>query len=344
MAHIILHIKEMFTVNHRWQEKMALSAGALAVILLSITCARTPPSVGKSRDIVVIASSVDTALVSHNIQIYNYVPQRERLFYFLFAADTAIHAYDKFHTIFLYGSLEDEFMNLLLSQDAKQATISDTFNLFKLHDVWARNQLCVVLAASERGYIAQGIEKFSPLIREILEENFYQRIKENYYSKGIDQKTKTALSTMGFTFDVGEAWLIDSTHKEDNFIYLHAHFPDRSIFFYTEDQKEAITASYAHAKRDTITSKYYNGDYILKELTHAEPIEFKDMSGIRLRGVWQNDSLVAGGPFISYFLKRGDTLRVIDALLFYPGERKSDFLMTLEVILNSFEISEIELQ
>ncbi len=342
MAHIVLHITEMFAANHRRHEQMVMFTGAIAVILLSITCARTPQSVGKSRDIVVISSTVDTALVSHSIQIYNYVPQRERLFYFLFAADTAIHAYDKFHTIFLYGSLEDEFMDLLLSQDAKQATISDTFNLFKLNDVWARNQLCVVLVASESRYIAQGIEKFSPLIKEILEENFYQRIKENYYSKGIDQKTKTALSALGFTFDVGEAWLFDSSHKDDIFIYLLAHFPDRCIFFYTEEHKEAMNALYALAKRDTITGKYYNGDYILQELTHAEPIEFKDMNGIRLRGVWQNDSLVAGGPFISYFLKRDDTLRVIDAILFYPGERKSDFLTTLEVILNSFETDGIE--
>ena len=242
MTHIILYIKEMFTMNHRWYQQTAFCTVALAAILLSITCAQTPPSVGKSRDIVVISSTVDTALVSRNIQIYNYVPQRERMFYFLFAADTAIHAYNKFHTIFLYGSLEDEFMDLLLSQDAKQATISDTFNLFKLHDVWARNQLCVVLATSESRYIAQSIEKFSPLLKEILEENFYQRIKENYYSKGVDQKTKTALGTLGFTFDVGEAWLIDSTHRDDNFIYLHAHFPDRSIFFYTEEHKEAMTA------------------------------------------------------------------------------------------------------
>ena len=340
MIHMILTSKKMFTKNYRWREQLALCTIALVVVLLSITCGRTPPSVGKSRDVVVISSAIDTGLVTSNIQIYNYVPQRERLFYFLFAADTAIHAYDKFHTIFLYGSLEDEFMDLLLSQDAKQATITDTFNLFKLQDIWARNQLCVVLATSESRYLAQGIEKFSPLIREILEENFYQRIKENYYSQGIDQQTKTLLGTMGFTFDVGEAWLIDSTHKDDNFIYLHAHFPDRSIFFYTQEHNQDITASYAIAKRDTITKEYYNGDYILQELTDAEPIQFKNMNGMRLRGVWQNDSLVAGGPFISYFLKRGDTLQVHDAILFYPWERKSDFLMTLEVILNSFEIAE----
>lgn len=341
MINSILHVMERLTARHqRGKTKQLQAIAVIAVVALLATCARTPPSVGKSRDIVVISSTIDTALVSRNIQIYNYVPQREKLFYFLFAADTSIHAYDKFHTIFLYGSLEDEFMTLLLSQDAKQATIEDTFTLFKLHDVWARDQLCVVLAASENQYIDDGIDRFGPLVQEILEENFYQRIKDNYYSKGVDRKTKQTLSTMGFTVDVGEAWLIDSTHRDEQFIYIHAHFPDRSIFFYTEERPQDITAPYALAKRDTLTEKYYNGDYILEELTKTEPIEFKDMSGIRLRGVWQNDSLVAGGPFISYFLKRGDTLRVLDAILFYPGERKSDFLTTLEVILNSFEITE----
>lgn len=312
---------------------------ALCVIgLFSIACERMQPSVGKSRDVVIVTSAIDTALVSQNIQIYNYVPQRERLFYILFAPDTLIHAYNKFHTIFLYGSLDDEFMTLLLSQDAKQATVADTFTLFKLHDVWARDQLCVVLATAGREYLRDGMERFGPLIQEILEENYYQRIKENYYGKGIDQGMKTALSSLGFTVDLGEAWLIDSTYKDDNFIFIHAHFPDRNIFYYREEHTGGITASYAVAKRDSLTGTYYNGDYILEEFTHADPIEFKGMNGIRLRGVWQNDSLVAGGPFISYFLQSGDTLRVLDAVLFYPGERKSDFLMTLEVILNSFEI------
>jgi len=341
MIDSILHVMERFTAKHQRGKTIPLYAIAvIAAVVLLVTCARTPPSVGKSRDIVVISATIDTALVSRNIQIYNYVPQREKLFYFLFAADTSIHAYDKFHTIFLYGSLEDEFMTLLLSQDARQATIEDTFTLFKLNDVWARDQLCVVLAASENQYIEEGIDRFGPFVQEILEENYYQRIKDNYYSTGVDRKTKQTLSTLGFTVDVGEAWLIDSTHRDEQFIYIHAHFPDRSIFFYTEERPQDITAPYALAKRDTLTEKYYNGDYILEELTQAEPIEFKDMSGIRLRGVWQNDSLVAGGPFISYFLKRGDTLRVLDAILFYPGERKSDFLTTLEVILNSFEITE----
>ena len=91
-------------------------------------------------------------------------------------------------------------------------------------------------------------------------------------------------------------------------------------------------------KRDLLTKKYYNGDYILNDLVNSEEIEFKNMRGLKLKGVWQNDSLVAGGPFVSYFLIDRDTLYVIDAVLFNPGKRKSDYFTTLEVIMNSFQI------
>ena len=62
------------------------------------------------------------------------------------------------------------------------------------------------------------------------------------------------------------------------------------------------------------------------------------MKGMRLKGVWQNDSLVAGGPFLSYYLKDNDTLYIIDGILFNPGERKSDYLTQIEVIMNSFTV------
>jgi hypothetical protein len=110
------------------------------------------------------------------------------------------------------------------------------------------------------------------------------------------------------------------------------------IFFYKRPYTSQLTGDYALSKRDSLTRTYYKGDYILRDLTTAEEIEFKNMRGIRLRGVWQNDSLVAGGPFLSYFLMKDDSLYVLDGLLFNPGERKTDYFTMVEVILNSFEI------
>jgi hypothetical protein len=180
--------------------------------------------------------------------------------------------------------------------------------------------------------------KYSRLINRTLEENYYQRVKKTYYDAGISSKMKDNLKKYGMTIDINQAWLIDSTHQEDNFIFIHTHFPDRSIFFYKEIMTAELNGEFAIAKRDSLTAQYYNGDYILKELVSVEPIEFADLRGIRLKGVWQNDSLIAGGPFLSYLLSDGDTLYVIDGIVFNPGERKTDYLTKIEVIMNSLNL------
>lgn len=311
----------------------------LLLVAFILSCAKIPHHMGKSRDVIVIASDIDSSAIVNNLQVYNYVPQREALFSFIFAADTAIEQYKRFHTLILYGSLKDTFIDIMLDQDAKETTRTDTFTLFKLNNVWAKEQLVIILAASKSEYIQQGMKKYKSLISKILEENYYARIKANYYSRALDKKTKNTLRKFGITFDIGKGWLIDSTYTDDNFVFIHAHFPDRSIFFYTEKLDKQLTSSFALDKRDTLTERYYNGDYILRDLTYSEKIEFKGMTGLRIKGVWQNDSLVAGGPFVSYFLTKNDTLYVIDGMLFNPGERKSDYFTTIEVILNSFELS-----
>jgi hypothetical protein len=159
----------------------------------------------------------------------------------------------------------------------------------------------------------------------------------SFYEKEMDKKIRSHLHRFGWELDVPVGWMIDSTYKKENFISIHTHYPDRSIFLYREKSTDILSDSMVIRKRDGLTKKYYNGDYVFKELTTVEPVEFRDMRGLRIRGVWQNDSLVAGGPFLSYFLKKSDSLYIVDGILFLPGERKTDYIMGLEVMMNSFQ-------
>jgi len=313
-------------------------AGFVLVAALTISCTNIPPNIGKSNEVVVASSAIDSSMITDNIQIFNYVPQKEGLFTFLFKADTAAKKFSTYHTIFIYGTLQDESISTLLSEEAKLATEKDTFTLFKLNDLWAKEQLVIVMAVSETIYTTRGIIKYKDVIANMLEENYYQHIKKNYYCKDMDKKNKKALENFGVTFDLTKSWMIDSTQQENHFIFFHKHFPDRSIFFYKEQINQELSRTPAIEKRNALTNEYYNGDYVLEDLVTSEEIEFKDMKGIKLKGVWQNDSLVAGGPFISYFLTIEDTLYIIDGVLFNPGKRKSDHFTTLEVIMNSFQI------
>lgn len=310
----------------------------LFLALLSFCQRRLPESVGKARDVVVVSPEIDSSLIVNNLQIYQYVPQREPYFIFIFATDTMLKSVKQFHSIFLYGSLKDIFISELLNEEARAVTKKDTFNLFKVENLWAKNQTVVILAVSEREYIPRGMNKYQKIIKKLLEEEYYRKVKLAFYEKEIDNNLKKHLKRFGWELDLPVGWMIDSTYKNENFIYVHTHYPDRSIFLYKEKETVQLNDSIAIQKRNTLTKKYYNGDYILKEFTKIEPIEFQNFKGFRMKGVWQNDSLVAGGPFLCYLLSQRDSLFIIDGILFAPGERKTDYMMGLEVILNSFKL------
>jgi hypothetical protein len=307
-------------------------------LLFMMMCSRWLTSIGKSSEVVVLASKIEERLVIENVQQYNYVPQEEGTFEFIFAGDTALEQYKNHHALLLYGTLQDDIIRTILSKDAREATEKDTFTVFKKKDLWARGQIAIILAVNDPAYLERAFARYGQLIGQALEEHHYSRVKMNYYDAGISSGMKDRLKKYGMTLDISDAWLIDSMYQADNFIVIHTHFPDRSIFFHKGTNPPALDKGYALAKRDSLTARYYDGDYILQELTTAEPIEFANMRGIRLRGVWQNDSLVAGGPFLSYFLKSGDSLYVIDGIVFNPGERKTDYLTMIEVIMNSFRL------
>jgi len=312
-----------------------IGSAVLIFLILFFCCRKFPESVGKARD-VGVASNFDTSLITKNLQIYQYVPQREPSFIFIFVPDTMLKSLKQFHSLFLYGSLKDEFIYELLDAEARAATLKDTFNLFKIDNLWAKNQTVVILTVSEPSYIPAAIIRYQKMITKILEESYYQKAKLSFYEKEMDKKIKARLHRFGWKMDVPVGWMIDSTYKNENFIVVHTHYPDRSIFLYREKGTIPSNDSLAIEKRNNLTKKYYNGDYVFKELTTVEPIEFQDMKGLKIKGVWQNDTMVAGGPFLSYFLNKNDSLYIVDGILFLPGERKTDYIMGLEVMMNSF--------
>lgn len=314
-----------------------MSVGFVIVILM-LACARIPSHTGKSRQIIVLSKESNAPLIESNLQIYQYLPQKEALFSFLCLPDTAIKTFKKNHAILLYGSLEDEFIDLLLDEEAKMTTRKDTSTLFRLNDIWTKGQTVVVLATADPSYIENAVVKFSKVISKIFEEHYYQIVKQTYYRGIMDRSKSKSLSKYGVWLDIPKGWLLDSTYADQGFVFVHAHFPDRSVFFYKLMYSEKITANAAIDIRNKLTGKYYSGDYILKDLYQTDPIEFKDLKGMRLKGIWQNDSLVAGGPFITYFFQKGDSLYIIDGMLFNPGERKSDYYTVLEVMMNSSTI------
>lgn len=309
----------------------------LAVMILILpACGRLPPATGRNRDVVAVSVVVDSTLVQ-TLQIWQRFPQTEAMFNFIYVPDTAFKRYQNFRNILIYGSLPDRNISRLLNAEARAAIVRDNFALFKKHDLWARDQLVLILVTAEPQLLWETFKEFRPLISRILEDEYRQRLKRDYYATPLDDDLKNCLRKYGWSIDLHRGWLIDTTQAGNGFLFVHAHDPDRSIFYWREPGSRLPSDTAAIKKRNELTRRFYHGDYVVNGTTISSPVSFQGKSALRLQGVWQNDSLVAGGPFVTYFFPAGDTLCIVDGILFLPGERKTEMFIKLDIALNSFQ-------
>lgn len=310
----------------------------ISVLLIFLSCGKLPPAVGKSRDVIVVSVIVDSQLVGGGLQVIHRFPQPEPVFNFIYAPDTALKRFRTFRTIFLYGSLRDVNINRLLNDDARNAIARDNVALFKKYDLWARGQLVLILAVAEPPMLWDAFDEYRSLIGRILEDNYENCIRQEYRQVPLDEDLNGRLRRFGVAIDLHPGWLIDSTFSGDGFIFVHAHYPDRSIFFYREPGAKALSESLALRKRNELTRRFYRGDQVMNASTALTGAELDGRHALRLQGVWQNDSLIAGGPFLTYIFNAGDTFCMVDGILFLPGERKSEHLVKLDIALKSCRI------
>jgi hypothetical protein len=68
----------------------------------------------------------------------------------------------------------------------------------------------------------------------------------------------------------------------------------------------------------------------------VDTIEFLGVPGLRLRGVWQNQRQVIGGPFVLYAFNYQERFFILDGMVFNPGQKKLSSLFQVEAIIRTF--------
>jgi len=310
---------------------------AAAVALLAIGCNYKPSSVGRARDVLVFTEHKE--LVEQGLafalgrEIFTPQPAKEFIVRWMEPAELANRLTQ--HGILIVGFEEDSLINSLFPD----LSANDSFALYRVNDVWAANQSVLVFVARDTLNMLLGLKAVRPKIHETFKYRLLQRLEAMTYEKGKDTELSEKIETYGFKLKVPKGWLLDERYAGQNFIWVHVHEPDRSIFIYREDEERELSRKAMLALRDSLTGRFYEGDYLDSTFTTAGPSYFRASEAIRIEGVWQNDSMIVGGPMIGFSFNEGGRFWMIDAMLFYPGPatKKVFWLNQLEVILATFE-------
>ncbi len=313
-------------------------AATAAVALLATGCNYKPSSVGRARDVLVFTEHKEVIeqelAFALGKQIFTPQPAKEFIVRYMEPAEIANRLTQ--HGILIVGFESDSLINSLFPD----LSANDSFALYRINDVWAENQSVLVFMARDTLNMLLGLKAVRSKLHKVFKYRLLQRLQAMTYGKGEDAELSEDIETYGFKLKIPKEWLLDERFAEHNFIWVHAHEPDRSIFIYWEDkERPEVSREAMLSLRDSLTARFYEGDYLDSTFTTAGPSYFRASEAIRIEGVWQNDSMIVGGPMIGFSFNEGGRFWMIDAMLFYPAPptKKVFWLNQLEVILATFE-------
>ena len=319
-----------------WQK--VLRFFKLLPLFFFIRCSPLPPTLGEFREVIVFTDYPIEEVLERILKKKVYTPQEEFYFKIRYKTLSAFPSLKNFSTLFLIGVVNDEFISDLIG-DKLEIVKRDTFGLFRLKDFYAKNQTILIFVSSDKNLLKEGLKRYEKRIFNSLLEHTENLLAIYTYSQGIDeQKMEYLKKNYGFTFKIPKRYHLKEEYKKNNFLYLFTHYPDRSIFIYWQENNRPLIPKEIADLRDSLTIKFYDGDYILREYTSAESTNFLGKPAIKIIGVWQNDKDIIGGPFVSYAFNYQNKFFLIDGTLFNPGEKKLSNLLQLDMILKTFVI------
>ncbi|MGQ9708480.1 MAG: DUF4837 family protein [bacterium] len=263
-------------------------------------------------------------------------PQPEPEFLLRVAGFDRFKELSRMRLVFLIGTVNDSIIRGILGSRLDSLP-GDGFGLFRLPNAWVRDQWVLIFVARERPRLAQGLRLYSRRIQQTATELVLNQMTRATYLHPRNEELSEKLSErFGWTVDVPKRWQFEYKESTENFIYFFSHFPDRSIFVWWSDTVSSLNPDSVLDWRDRLTRRFYDGDSVDRNVVTAETLEFLGVPCLRLRGVWQNQNRVIGGPFVLYCFEYQGRFFILDGVVFNPGEKKLSSLFQVEAIIRTF--------
>ncbi len=314
----------------------------IAAILLLAFVAGCPkhqsPAIGPLREVTVASNSwaaIETT-VRGILQRKIPTPRLEPEFRLRLYTLNEFKSWSLFRTVFLIGAAHDTVVRGVLGTRIDSLPGGD-YGLFKIPNPWAGHQQLVVFVAREEALLVAGLTRYADRIHATFRTMILDHCARAVYYHGHNQAAEDSLGELhSFTIGVPKKWWLRQEHAGDRFVYLYGHHPDRNAFVYWEDGERVFNPVTLLRLRDSLTGRFYEGDFTLDTLWSADTVEFLGRKTLRLRGIWQNDNDTIGGPFVSYAFNHEGRFFMVDGLVYNPGRKKLDGLYQIEAVMRTF--------
>lgn len=333
----------------------------LSLVFLSSCDTSNKPAKGLEDEIYVVADSSEyeelrTALESAFEKVI-YTPQPEKLFTLKRISPNQIENFERQKNIIIAAplnsnSVTSQFIQAIVDTSIKSKVMSNQiFDVIK-YNLWAKNQLVMVLTAPNIQELEFNILKknddllyaFQKFSDERLNQNLY---KERYERKEVEGKL---LKQYGWEIYVQADFTLAMDRPKDNFVWLRRSpnsDMERWIFVHWIDNAtpEYLVKDSVLAIRNRVTEKFYrtsdDQSYVLvgDQYLTANEVNFNGRYALLTQGLWELNIKGMGGPFLNYtfYDEKTNRLYMIDGSIYAPKYYKRNLIQQIDVILQSFK-------
>ena len=317
--------------------------------LLIFGCAGKKDSLGTDDEIRVICSKIDEPVIKDYLaSVFDdtiYTPAPEPLFKLIFSrpehyddlkeyAQVIIAAVNRNSTNPGYRLLKK------LLPEGQLNNSEDDNPVLLTRDLHAKDQVYVVINASNKEHLFNYLDKNKCLLRKHYDEQFKLRGSRFLFNDNQTQIEEKINEDYGWFLKIPWGWEVLRNDDKMNFFWMGSEYPYRWMSI-KWDSGNNINDELSLGKQIwNFPINHYKSIRFNENRFKLDRIYFNDYKGWQCSGIWESmDSLDAkGGPFYSYIFydHHSDRTFHINTLVHNPGKSKAVYIRQMELIAKSF--------
>ena len=334
---------------------------SVVILLMVIGCDPTnKPARGFEDEIFVLADSAEylefKEVLDSTFEKLIYTPQPEKIFTLKRINSSEMSKYKRKKNLVFIAPLDSdsktsEFIKAAIDSAIENKLNEDPDFIVYKEDLWARNQIIVILSAPTADDLKSKILRNSDNLLYKFQKISDERLFRSLYQPKYEQQDVEGkfLKEYGWVIYVQADYKVAKNAAEDNFVWIRrspGSDMERWIFVHWVDNAtpEYLNEDSIKTIRNRVTQKYYrtadNLGYVViaEDYFTINEVNFNDRYALFTQGLWDLNIKGMGGPFVNYVFYDEDTQRLfmLDGSLYAPKFYKRNLIQQVDVTLQSF--------
>ncbi len=230
-----------------------------------------------------------------------------------------------------------KFLDGFVSQETWAAAQRGDGWLVTHRDLWARPQMVGILAAGSRPELLGRIQVNGDALFRVYDGFVQDVLAEPLLRRTQDDLKERILASTGIDLPVPRHYLVryEDPARDAVAIWKRRAREDLQLFAQlTSGASESGLRERCLDWRRKVVTPVYGGDEVRSEGLVSESAVFGDRTGVRLRGLWQNQRYIMGGPFETWCIPdpRSNRTLMLDLAVFSPDRPKMAGLRELQAL------------